>query len=121
MELGRGPRRSSRIGRALVVWSFVLGGPTLAPAARIVVPDDQPTIEAAITASRAGDTVLVQPGTYVVPIRVDGGRHGLTIAGASDHDPPTLVGTEGASDVGVLVDGVDNVTIRNFVVRGWAE
>ena len=38
----------------------------------INVPDDQPTIQAGIDASVDGDTVLVQPGTYVENINYDG-------------------------------------------------
>ncbi len=38
----------------------------------INVPGDQPAIQAGITASSAGDTVLVQPGTYYENINFTG-------------------------------------------------
>ncbi len=38
----------------------------------INVPDDQPTIQAGIEASASGDTVLVQPDTYLENIDFNG-------------------------------------------------
>ena len=38
----------------------------------INVPDDQPTIQAAIEFAIGGDTILVQPGTYVGSLRFNG-------------------------------------------------
>ena len=45
---------------------------TFLTATIINVPDDQPTIQAGIDVSVDGDTVLVQPGTYVENINFDG-------------------------------------------------
>ena len=45
----------------------------------IVVPDDMPSIQSAIDAATAGDTILVMPGTYVENIDFKGKR--LVVAG----------------------------------------
>jgi len=55
----------------LMVWA---GG--TAEAANIVVPDDFGTIQAAVTAAAAGDTIRIRPGVYfenvVVPATIPG-------------------------------------------------
>jgi parallel beta-helix repeat protein len=83
------------------------------------VPTDQPTIQAAITAAVAGDTVAIAPGMYGERIRI--GTDGVTVAAADDQDPPIVLGTEGSPDPTIWIDGADDVTIRNVVVRGGAE
>jgi hypothetical protein len=100
---------------------LALALPRIAVGATIVVPADQPTIQAAVGAAAAGDTVLVQPGTYTENVRIADGRHRLTIAAADPTNPPTLVGLEGTRDAGIHVDGVDDVTIANLVVLGAYE
>jgi parallel beta-helix repeat protein len=88
-------------------------------ATTIVVPTDQPTIQAAVSAAVAGDTVSIAPGLYGERIRI--GTDGLTLAAADDQDPPIVLGTEGSPDPTIWIDGADDVTIRNVVVRGGAE
>ena len=47
---------------AACVFACVVG--TVANAADLFVPDDHPTIQAAINASVSGDTITVRAGTY---------------------------------------------------------
>jgi len=44
--------------------ALLLATPGFAQASILVVPDDYPTINRAISCSQAGDTILVKPGTY---------------------------------------------------------
>ena len=100
---------------------FAIAVPGLGTAATIVVPIDQPTIQAAVTAAAAGDHVLVEPGTYHERVRVGDGRHRLVIVATNKADPPILVGGDGTGDGGIHIDRVDDVTLENLVVRGATE
>jgi len=81
-------------------------------AAVIVVPDDQPTIQAAVTAALPGDVVQVRPGTYAESVRVDRGQTGLVLEGLGGR--PTIVPPSRAD--GIRVDEVDGVVIRGLDV-----
>lgn len=67
-----------RLSAAMVLLT-VTAAPT--PAATIVVPADQPTIQAAVDAASAGDLVLVEPGSYLETVVLDG-RVDITVAGS---------------------------------------
>jgi len=73
--------------RTRSAWLFALGlaFPSLGLAATIIVPADRATIQAAVDAAGAGDTVLVQPGTYAGAVRIGDARHGLALAAADRH------------------------------------
>lgn len=60
--------------------SLVLGVTTLAQAATIKVPADQPTIQAALTAAGPGDLIEVSPGTYAENLTVST-KVGVTLIG----------------------------------------
>ncbi len=76
----------------------------------INVPADYPTIQAAINAASAGDTVLVAPRTYYEHITM---KPGVTIQG-SGADVTTIDG--GGS--GNVVTGAGDSTITGFTITG---
>jgi subtilase family serine protease len=79
-----------------------LAVPAVALGATIHVPSDQPTIQSAIAAAAAGDTVLVAPGTYSENIRFLG--KAITVTSESG---PTLTIIDGgqADSVAAFVSG----------------
>jgi hypothetical protein len=75
-------------------------------------------IQAAVTASDAGDTVVVCPGTYTEQVTIQGNRDGLTLKssrpfGATIKTPTSLDHPYDFTYL-VLVNKVDDVTIRGF-------
>jgi len=70
---GIGPTRTPAI-----VLAAVLLAPALAGAAILRVPEDHPTVRAAVAAAANRDTILIAPGTYPGGIFVD--RKSLTLA-----------------------------------------
>ena len=86
--------------------------------ATIIVPTDQPTIQAAVDAASPGDTIQVQPGSYQESVRIRGAKPGLTIEAADATDPPTIHGTPNKSVDGIRVDSVDGVIFRNLRIVG---
>jgi nitrous oxidase accessory protein len=91
--------------------------PVKADPKTIVVPDDYPTIESAITNANNGDTIYVKKGTYHETLKID--------------KPLTLIGEDRDTTIikGVLREGIkipltitqNNVTITGFTLSdGWA-
>ena len=80
----------------------------------IVVPDDYPTIQAAINAANSEDTILVNPGTYYEHVTVN---KPLTLLG--ENKSTTIIdGSYSGNPVSV---NANNVTITNFTIQnsGW--
>ncbi|HWQ14794.1 MAG TPA: hypothetical protein VNL77_18490 [Roseiflexaceae bacterium] len=97
-----------------------------AHAATLIVPDDHPTIQAAVDAAIPGATILVRPGTYHENLTL---RTGVTLT-AERFDPSdptnntTVIdgGTAGVADViGIPAGTVPRPTIRGFVIRNGVE
>lgn len=84
-------------------------------AGRVVrVPADVPTIQQGVDRARAGDLVLVAPGTYRESVRVT--RDGITIRG-EDRATVVLDG-EFTRENGIAV-GADGVAVENLTVHGY--
>lgn len=86
----------------------------------LLVPDDYPTIQAAVDASRPGDLVLIEPGVYRESVTVT--TNDIVIRGV-DRNGVILDGEYVRSD-GIRVTGADgvaveNMTARNFLVNGF--
>lgn len=126
------PPSTGRLTRALILTTLVAllagcsGGTTDRPSAdagrrspaTIEVPRDAPTISAAVERARAGDLVLIDPGTYHEGVTVE--VEGITLRG---RDRSAVVLDGGGSienGVMVLADGVtvENLTVRNYRSNG---
>ncbi|MBI1742231.1 right-handed parallel beta-helix repeat-containing protein [Candidatus Acetothermia bacterium] len=75
------------------------------------MPQDFPTIQAAITAARGGDTILIAPGTYSESLKI---TQSLTLQGQS-RDAVTLQGNR--QDPTVTITRVQDVTITDLTIR----
>lgn len=80
------------------------------------------SIQKAVDASGAGDTVKVCPGTYKGRVKITGARNGLRVLstkalGATIKDPDAYLPVMPPL---VLIDGVDNVLLKGFKVRTLA-
>jgi hypothetical protein len=94
--------------------------PVAASATTILVPADQPTIQAAIDAASNGDTILVSGGTYIENIDFKGKAVNLK----SVNGPATTIIDGGAKDTVVKFSTqetpsstIDGFTIRNGAVN----
>jgi parallel beta-helix repeat protein len=111
-------RRSVEVGmrmsRALPA-VVLAAAPLRAAAATITVPDDQPTIQAAVDAARSGDVVVVVHGAHG-GFTVDG-RTALTIKGKGK----PIVDGAGAAITVVTVRGSQDIVLDGFVIQGSSE
>lgn len=92
-------------------------GGTTAPAFTMIrVPQDFPTIQAAIDAAFPGTSIHVAPGTYAEPLNLDG-RQGITIKG-QDANACVLDYTEGPGPLAIRLGwGDSGNTLSGFTVR----
>ncbi|MEE8094333.1 MAG: CFI-box-CTERM domain-containing protein [Gammaproteobacteria bacterium] len=100
-----------------VVASLILIPATGLQAATLIVPDDFPTIQAAIDAAAAGDTVLIEPNTYAESITlksdiaVRGREAARTLLGPTPNDTGPTVTIQNVSNV-----FLGNLTIVNSTI-----
>jgi len=86
----------------------------IAPAATIIVPDDDPSIRNAVETAAAGD--VVRAGVYSDRIRIDRGQTGLTIEALGGNVEIYV----DSGDDGIRIRGVDGVTIRGIAFHSGA-
>jgi serine protease len=106
--------RVLRIAALLCCLVLGLGEQTAHAGTTISVPGDQPTIQAALDAATAGDTVLVAPGTYVENLDFGGKDVALTASGGAD---ATTLDANGATGVLLGPGG----SISGFTITGASE
>lgn len=105
--------------RSLIVlasFTTVLAALEGAEAATLKVPQQHTSIQAAVNAAGAGDTILVKAGTYKENVSIAPGKEGLVLRGVGkvtiDARP------NGASGSGAaLAIGADGVRVENLLVR----
>ncbi|MCK4734171.1 MAG: right-handed parallel beta-helix repeat-containing protein, partial [Methanophagales archaeon] len=90
---------------------------SLTPSKVIRVPEDYPTIEAAVDAARAGNTIIVGDGIYTENVKVN---KSLTIKSTSGNPADTIV-LAADPDADVFSVTADYVTISGFTVGGAVE
>jgi hypothetical protein len=85
------------------------------------------TIQSAVNAARAGQTVRVKPGKYSEGVIVKGhAKNGLHIVGTGTDPTKTILdgknakGRGGAAQNGIEGEGVDNLHIENMWARNYA-
>ncbi len=74
------------------------------------------TVQAGIAAASAGDTVLIDPGTYTVSAGI-GLNNSITIAGAAGGALPVLQFTGSAYD-SIFTINANNISIQNLELEG---
>ena len=83
----------------------------------ITVPDDYPTIQAAVDAAAAGDLILIKPGTYNEAVNIE--TDDLTIRGL-DRNEVVLDG-ELTLDNGIRVVGAKGVAVENMTAMNYTK
>jgi parallel beta-helix repeat protein len=105
---------------------LILGLAASSSATIINIPADYPTIQQGIDASSDGDTVLVQPGTYVENINFNG--HNIVLGslflttGDTSYISTTVIDGDSAGSVVIFDSGENGATvILGFLIEnGWA-
>jgi parallel beta-helix repeat protein len=89
--------------------------PARAMPATIIVPDDYPTVQAAINAANPGDTVFVRNGVYEEHIEIN---KTITLTGESNQNT-IILADSGSIGCGIYITG-SNVTLQNFNITSGA-
>lgn len=80
----------------------------------IFVPDDYPTIQAAVNAANPADTIIVRAGTYSENLKVN--KNYLTIE--SESGAQITIVQAAKPDVPVFLVSADYVSINGFMIKG---
>jgi hypothetical protein len=92
-----------------------IGSPPRAQAATVIqVPADYPTIQAAIDAASAGDTVLVAPGTYVEHISIYAKE--ITVESSAGPETTTIDGNTDGRVVYIYALADQSPVLRGFTI-----
>jgi hypothetical protein len=102
----------------LVVVAALAPGAQARTAAQIRVPEDAPTLKAAIARAAPGDTIMLAAGTYPGGDVVPAAKHDITIQG-SDRNLVLLDG-ENVRKHGIVVRA-DGVSLLNMSARSFRE
>lgn len=101
--------------RTLITAVIFLGSTTVALADRIEVPGDHPTIQEAINAASASDTIKVASGTYHGRLSIPGDLTGLRIVGKNSTFVDAHPGQAGNGS-GIRIHAAD-VQLHNLTIR----
>ena len=82
------------------------------------VPEEYPTIQAAVDAAQPGDLVRIGPGTYREQVVLGPAKRDVVLRG-TDRNRVVLDGGDGARFNGITVHA-DGVAVENLSVRGYA-
>jgi hypothetical protein len=82
------------------------------------VPEEYPTIQAAVDAAKPGDLIRIGPGTYHEQVVVGPAKKDLVLRG-TDRNRVVVDGGSGARFDGITVQA-DGVAVENLTVRGFA-
>jgi hypothetical protein len=96
----------------LTIAALVVSAASLARAAIIIVPDDNPSIRAAVDGAGPGDVVQVRPGTYNEGVRIENGQTGLVVEGLGG--VPVIAPPR--SNDAFRIKRVDGVTLRGLEI-----
>lgn len=79
------------------------------------------TIQAAVDAAKAGDTIVVAKGTYTEQVTFAADKDNITLRAMNSQRPVIVAPAALAGDKGIVeVDGADGVTVRGFTITGLA-
>jgi hypothetical protein len=100
--------------KRLILAVLIFASP--AQGARIVVPDNSPTIQGAIIAASTGDSVLVRPGTYSENVNYLG--KGIILKSLAGPATTVIDGSVGGISVVYMRDVPDVARLEGFTLRG---
>ena len=112
-----------RIVAVVVGLSLAMVGTSATIADTINVPADQPTIEAAITASASGDVILIAAGTYYEANLTTRGR-AITVQGTLNEDgslATTIDAQQGGRVFRIGTNEWSGTVIRDLIITGGLE